>query len=95
MRQPDIHVNKMPALDDLTKPNPLQLQQVATSDRGSCHQSQSHTVPAPFQKSTSYFDFRSAHPTGWAESISGNGVCMSVITSKMINMTARRLHRPL
>ena len=44
-------------------------------------------------------NFHSAHPTGWAESISGNGVCMyvcmSVITSKMINMTARRLHRPL
>ena len=44
-------------------------------------------------------DFHSAHPTGWAESISGNGVCvdvcMYVITSKMINMTARRLHRPL
>ena len=38
--------------------------------------------------------FHSAHPTGWAEE-SGNGVCMSVITSKMINMTARRLHRPL
>ena len=43
--------------------------------------------------------FLSAHPTRWAESISGNGVCvyvcMCVITSKMINMTARRLHRPL
>ena len=41
----------------------------------------------------------SAHPTGWAESISGNGVCqyvcMYVITSKMINKTARRLYRPL
>ena len=39
------------------------------------------------------------HPTGWAESISGNGVCLSVcmyvITSKMINKTARRLSRPL
>ena len=32
--------------------------------------------------------FHSAHPTGWAESISGNGVCvsvcMSVITSMML-----------
>ena len=38
-------------------------------------------------------------PTGWAESISGNGVvmyvCMCVITSKMVIISARRLHRPL
>ena len=44
-------------------------------------------------------DFHSAHPTGWAESISGNGVCVYVrvyvITSKMMNKTARRLYRPL
>ena len=37
--------------------------------------------------------------TGWAESISGIGVCVwlcvSVITSKMIIISARRLHRPL
>ena len=47
MQQPHIHVNiKKAALDDLTKPNPLQLQQVETSDRGSCHQSQSHKLPA-------------------------------------------------
>ena len=43
--------------------------------------------------------FHSAHSTEWAESISGNGVCqyvsMYVITSKMINKTARRLYRPL
>ena len=51
MRQPHIHVNKKPALDDLTKPNPLQLQQVETSDRGSCHQSQSHTLLMLFFKS--------------------------------------------
>jgi len=43
--------------------------------------------------------FHSAHPTGWAESISGFGVCLSVcvsvITSKMTIISARRLHRPL
>ena len=43
--------------------------------------------------------FHSAHPTGWAESISGNGVCvyvcMSVITSKKINYAAQSLHRLL
>ena len=43
----------------------------------------------------------SAHPTGWAESINGIGLCVyvcvcpSVITSKMIIISARRLHRPL
>ena len=43
--------------------------------------------------------FHSAHPTGWAESLSGNGVCvyvwMYVITSKKTIISARRLHRPL
>jgi hypothetical protein len=43
--------------------------------------------------------FLSAHPTGWAESISGFGVCVcvcvSVITSNMTIISARRLHRPL
>ena len=38
--------------------------------------------------------FHSAHPTGWAESISGIGPCPSVMTSKMIIISARRLHRP-
>ena len=36
---------------------------------------------------------------GWAESLSGNGacvcVCMCAITSKKINNTFQRLHRPL
>ena len=40
--------------------------------------------------------FHSAHSTEWAESISGNGVCMyvwmSVITSKMIENTVLRRH---
>ena len=43
--------------------------------------------------------FHSVNPTGWAESISGIGLCgyvaMSVITSKMIIISAHRLHRPL
>ena len=43
--------------------------------------------------------FHSAHPTRWAESISGIGVCVcvcvSVITSNMIIISARRPHRPL
>ena len=43
--------------------------------------------------------FHSTHPTGWAESISGSGICMcvclSVITSEMIIISARRLYRPL
>ena len=43
--------------------------------------------------------FNSTHPTGWVESISGIGltdyVCPSIITSKMVNISARRLHRPL
>ena len=40
--------------------------------------------------------FHSARPTRWAESISEIGlcnVCLSVITSKMVNISARRLHR--
>ena len=45
------------------------------------------------------FSFHSAHPTGSAESISGievcDCVCLSVITSKMIIISAQRLHRPL
>ena len=55
------------------------------------------TVLQSFQNSLS--TFHSDHPTGWAESISGIGLCMwlcvSVITSKMIIISARRLHRPL
>ena len=39
--------------------------------------------------------FHSAHPTEWAESISGIGLCPSVITLKMIIISACRLHRPL
>ena len=43
--------------------------------------------------------FHSAHPTRWAESISGIGLCcyvaMSVITLKIIIISAHRLHRPL
>ena len=47
------------------------------------------------------FEFNSAHPTGWAESIGFNGVCVCVyacvcaFTSKMINNTAQGIHRPL
>ena len=45
-----------------------------------------------------FFSFSLGYPTGWAESISGNGVgmyvCMCVITSKMIIISAHRLHDP-
>ena len=57
MQQPYINVNKKPNLDDLKKPNPLQLQQVETSDRGSCHQSQSHTPCRSVSKVNFLFRF--------------------------------------